>query len=120
MVLILDGNFNMLRTHGGNRFFRRKDLVTALDLIKCLKQIKKHRLQLIGVSFSEVPSDMSDMSKQKLFFFHAAVVVVYMQPLANWSGTMTATSRPRPSNGSGSTAPSTGVQVPPAVRWYTT
>ena len=46
-VLILDGNVHMLCTHEGKLVFsERKKCVTALDLIKYLKQIREQRFSL--------------------------------------------------------------------------
>ena len=49
---------NMLCTHKGKYIFSDKDnrFVTALDLIKCLKQIKYQILFLTCASISELPS----------------------------------------------------------------
>ena len=46
---------NMLRTHEGNWALRRKKIrfMTALDLIKCLKQIKLQGLLLEFAPISE-------------------------------------------------------------------
>ena len=53
---------NMLRPHERekNRF------VTALDLIKCLKQIKQQILLLTYAPISELPSSISTSIKTKL------------------------------------------------------
>ena len=50
-----------MRTNEGKIFFeeKKKRFVTALDQITCLKQIKKHRLLLMCVPISELPSNIS-------------------------------------------------------------
>ena len=46
-----------------NRSFRRKFIryVTARNLIKCLQQIKQHRLLLTRAPSSEIPSNISTL-----------------------------------------------------------
>ena len=62
---ILDGNSDLLRTHEGKYAFSEKTFrfVTALDLIECLKQIKRKRLLIMCAFNSELPSDKSTMWK---------------------------------------------------------
>ena len=60
MVLILVAQ-NMVRTDEGKKVYLEKkvyDLLTAFDLIKCLKQIKYHRFLLTSVTISELPSNI--------------------------------------------------------------
>ena len=60
---------NMLCTHGGKVVFsvKKPQFVTALDLITCLKQIKKQKLLLTCAPLSKLPSDISTMPTPKLF-----------------------------------------------------
>ena len=51
----------MVRTYEGNKVFSDKKIGPALDLIKCLKQIKYQRLLLTCAPISELPSNMSTM-----------------------------------------------------------
>ena len=55
---------NMLRTYGGSYVFSEEKktsrFVTALDLIKCLKQVKSQRLHLPCGHISELPSDITN------------------------------------------------------------
>ena len=52
--------YNKLRTHEGKLVFSVKKFrfVTAFDLVKCLKYIKKQRLLLTCAPISESPSDI--------------------------------------------------------------
>ena len=52
----------MLRTHEDKLFFSLR-FVTALDLIKCLKQINTQRLILRCAPISEFPSNIRTMRK---------------------------------------------------------
>ena len=54
------GTHNILRMHEGKYFFLEKNIrdVTALDLIKCLKQVK---FRLTCATVNELPSNISTM-----------------------------------------------------------
>ena len=53
----------MFRTHEGKWVFSGKNIrfVTALDVIKCLKQIEKQLLRLKCAPLNELPSNISTM-----------------------------------------------------------
>ena len=55
---------NMIRTHEGKWVFsegKKSRFVTALDLIKCLKEIKYQRFLLKYATISELPSETITM-----------------------------------------------------------
>ena len=57
---------NMLRTHEGNVYLSEENkirFVTALDLIKCLKQDEYQRLPLTCAPISELPSNTSTVTR---------------------------------------------------------
>ena len=78
MVLILDRNSYMLRTHEGKFVSSEKKIrfVTALDPIEGLKQIKSLILLLTCLPISELPSNISIM--------HAWVLLPYILTLPVW------------------------------------
>ena len=56
----------MLRTHEGKQVFsqeKKKRFLTALDLMRCLKQVKK--TDIASTPISEIPYDISNMSRPK-------------------------------------------------------
>ena len=61
VTYILDGN--KMRVHEGKKgpLGGKIEFVTALDLIKCLKQLNYLRLLLTFASISELPSNISTM-----------------------------------------------------------
>ena len=68
MVLILDGNSNMLRTHEGKLIFSEKKIqcVTVLIRIECLKYITQQRLLLTFAHISELLTHISTLAENKL------------------------------------------------------
>ena len=57
----------MLRTHEGKPSEEKNLFVTALDLIRCLKQIKYKRLLLMCAPIPGLTSNISTMVKGQFF-----------------------------------------------------
>ena len=80
IVLTLDGNSERIKEE--SIFFEKKiRFVAALDLIKCLKQIKCQRLFLACAPFSELQSSISTMLQAGYSLFSSDYIRSFLMSL---------------------------------------